>query len=131
VVKERSVNFFDRIDLSFAPTPHHLTRQPSKTMSNPLTNYSITPSLTVSHPTASQAIPSSEELTQHYLLSLRLIDSILENDKVLTERLVLEEKVDCWISDELSTQGWTSLHAAACKSTLPFTPFFSSVCVMS
>ncbi|GAA5991386.1 hypothetical protein JCM5350_007196 [Sporobolomyces pararoseus] len=86
-----------------------------------LNNYSVTPGVTVSTSnsfsplasTSSSGVPSTEELSQHYLLSLRLIDAILEQDKLLIDKLVLQERVDCWISDELSTQGWTSLHAAA------------------
>ncbi|GAA5912353.1 protein-arginine N5-methyltransferase [Sporobolomyces salmoneus] len=62
--------------------------------------------------TSTQASTDELEYTQHQLLSLRLIDLILERDETgLIEKLVVEEKVECWISDE--TQGWTSLHAAA------------------
>jgi len=85
-----------------------------------LANYSLPPGVSVTSPEAStSSIPSTEELTQHYILSLRLIDAILEgNQQTLVEKLVLEEKVDCWIQDEL--QGWSSLHAAAC--TLHLSP---------
>ncbi|GAA5843801.1 hypothetical protein JCM5353_001945 [Sporobolomyces roseus] len=79
-----------------------------------LANYSLPPGVSVTSPEASTSslTPSTEELTQHYVLSLRLIDAILEgNQRTLVEKLVLEEKVDCWIQDEL--QGWSSLHAAA------------------
>ncbi|GAA5961984.1 hypothetical protein JCM3765_007183 [Sporobolomyces pararoseus] len=86
-----------------------------------LNNYSVTPGVTVTTSnafsplasTSSTSGPSTEELSQHYLLSLRLIDAILEGDRQLVDKLVLQERVDCWISDELSTQGWTALHAAA------------------
>ena len=82
-----------------------------------LANYSLPSGVTITSAQASTSTisPSNEELTQHYVLSLRLIDAILEgNQQTLVDKLVLEEKVDCWIQDEL--QGWTSLHAAACTS---------------
>ena len=81
-----------------------------------LANYSLPSGVTITSAQSSTSTsPSNEELTQHYILSLRLIDAILEgNQQTLVDKLVLEEKVDCWIQDEL--QGWTSLHAAACTS---------------
>ncbi|GAA5963556.1 hypothetical protein JCM21900_003220 [Sporobolomyces salmonicolor] len=50
------------------------------------------------------------EIDEHLALSLRLIDAVLDHDDQLVRKLVLEEKVDCWVQDQ---QGWTSLHAAA------------------
>ncbi|GAA5903485.1 hypothetical protein JCM5296_006267 [Sporobolomyces johnsonii] len=50
------------------------------------------------------------EIDEHLALSLRLIDAVLDHDDPLVRKLVLEEKVDCWVQDQ---QGWTSLHAAA------------------
>lgn len=87
-----------------------------------LNHYSVTPGVTVSASTSnassslastSRSGPSPEELSEHYQASLRLIDAILESDRTLIDQLVLVDKVDCWISDELLTQGWTALHAAA------------------
>ncbi|GAA6062326.1 hypothetical protein JCM10212_006576 [Sporobolomyces blumeae] len=58
------------------------------------------------------ASTSSTDLDEHWTLSLRLIDAILDDNdhSDLVESLVVNEKVDCWIQDR---QGWSSLHAAA------------------
>ncbi|GAA5943561.1 protein-arginine N5-methyltransferase [Sporobolomyces koalae] len=79
-----------------------------------LNNYSVTPGVSVTTTNTFEPLsgPSNEDLDNHHLLSLRLIDAILERDQTgLIEKLVVEERVDCWVSDE--RQGWTCLHAAA------------------
>ncbi|GAA6017103.1 hypothetical protein JCM11491_003259 [Sporobolomyces phaffii] len=78
-----------------------------------LNNYSVTPGVTVTTTNAFGALASEDELSQHHLVSLRLIDAILDRDARLVDHLVHTERVDCWISDPNSTQGWTALHAAA------------------
>jgi len=107
------VNFRSLPSFFHTPLPIHLTRFDA--MPAQLKNYNVTPgvSVTTSNTFSALSSPSNEEVSQHYILSLRLIDAILEQDFPLIERLVLQERVDCWLSDEQSTQGWTSLHAAA------------------
>ncbi|GAA5908733.1 hypothetical protein JCM6882_008189 [Rhodosporidiobolus microsporus] len=53
---------------------------------------------------------NQSQLEERLALSLRLIDAVLDHQDDLVHRLVLEEKVECWVQDR---QGWTALHAAA------------------
>lgn len=55
---------------------------------------------------------SMQDLDERLALALRLIDAVLEHDDALVQKLVRDEKADCWVQDK---QGWTALHAAACE----------------
>lgn len=78
--------------------------------------------VSVSLPTSNafSALSSSSSSSSHQLqdlderlaLALRLTDAVLEHDDALVQKLVRDEKADCWVQDK---QGWTALHAAACQ----------------
>ncbi|KWU42401.1 hypothetical protein RHOSPDRAFT_21301 [Rhodotorula sp. JG-1b] len=76
------------------------------------------PPVSVSLPTSNafSALSSSssshqlQDLDERLALALRLTDAVLEHDDALVQKLVRDEKADCWVQDK---QGWTALHAAA------------------
>ena len=78
------------------------------------------PPVSVSLPTSNafSALSSSssshqlQDLDERLALALRLTDAVLEHDDALVQKLVRDEKADCWVQDK---QGWTALHAAACQ----------------
>lgn len=71
------------------------------------------PAVSVSLPTSNAfaALANDADLEEHFALALRLVDAVLDHDDQLVRKLVVDERVDCWVQDQ---QGWTALHAAAC-----------------
>ncbi|GJN88885.1 hypothetical protein Rhopal_001856-T1 [Rhodotorula paludigena] len=70
------------------------------------------PAVSVSLPTSNAfaALADDVDLEEHFALALRLVDAVLDHDDQLVRKLVVDERVDCWVQDQ---QGWTALHAAA------------------